>query len=409
MSESGCFCLFSCSFFSETIPVYEKERADAGDFKECLYYCAMTTKRFKVLGLMSGTSLDGLDIALCDFHFAEGRWHVETLAAETSTYTEAFRTQLLQAMTLPGEALTALDRSFGAFQGKAVAAFLQKHALQADLVSAHGHTVFHNPAQGYTLQIGNGAALHAACGIPVVCDLRSLDVALGGQGAPLVPLGDALLYPDYQGCLNLGGIANISLVHPTHTIAFDICAVNMALNLFAEKTGKAYDAGGQMARGGVFIPALAEALDALPFYTKPYPKSIGREWVEASVLPLIEPYLHTADIKDLMHTYTLHAAGQIARELNLNTAHLPAAAILVSGGGAFHEFLIEQIRLRSDKQLSIVVPDAHTIQFKEAIIFAFLGLLRMLNLTNTKSTVTGASEDCVSGAVYGNFNAFYEV
>lgn len=367
----------------------------------------MIYKKHTIAGLMSGTSLDGLDIAVCSFEYKDESWTYTTLASTTIDYSASFKQQLNQAMRLSGEELIALDRSFGSFQGKHVKAFLDAQDLQVDLISAHGHTIFHNPAKGYTLQIGSGATLYAACKIPVVCDLRSVDVAHGGQGAPLVPLGDELLFPAYSGCLNLGGIANISYASPTGTpAAFDICAVNIVLNALALKEGKAYDDGGAMAKSGILIPSLLEKLDSIPFYAQPAPKSLGREWVDEVIFPLLDSYAASPN-KDILHTCVLHCAKQIAHTLQALPEKNYTRRLLVTGGGACNTFLIEQIRAYADQHIDIVLPDTTTIQYKEAIIFAFLGLLRMYNLPNAKSTVTGASADTIGGAAYGNLSGFF--
>ncbi len=364
----------------------------------------MKQKTYTVAGLMSGTSLDGLDIAVCTFEFSNNKWSYTTRASTTIDYTAAFKKELNAAMTLSGEALIALDRAFGTLQGKAVKKFITENALQVDLVSAHGHTIFHKPAEGYTLQIGNGASLYAACGIPVVTDLRSVDVAFGGQGAPLVPLGDDLLYGHYSGCLNLGGIANISYIKNDKHIAFDICEVNIVLNALALKLGKSYDDGGMIARGGQLIPALLEQLNKLPFYSQAPPKSLGREWVDAEVFSLINT--SNEPVENILHTCVIHNAQQIAACLSSIPIKNNKQQLLITGGGAFNTFLIECIQKYAGAQIELILPDINTIQFKEAIIFGFLGLLRMQNIANAKSTVTGASIDTIGGALYGDFSQF---
>lgn len=366
----------------------------------------MENKTYTVAGLMSGTSLDGLDIAVCVFEQKNNQWTYKTLAATTVEYSEQFKIELNTAMKFSGENLIVLDRSFGTFQGNAVKKFIADHNLTVDLVSAHGHTIFHNPAAGYTLQIGSGASLYAACNIPVVADLRSVDVAFGGQGAPLVPLGDDLLFGAYSGCLNIGGIANISYVSDQGNVAFDICPVNILLNAYTLKIGKSYDDGGRIAKSGKLIPALIEQLSHLSYYKQPAPKSLGREWVDATVFPIVEQYT-SHPIEDILHTIVLHAAQQIASCLSALPAKGGKHPLLITGGGAFNTFLIESIQRFADKNIELVIPDANTIQFKEAIIFGFLGLLRMHNIPNAKSTVTGASCDTIGGAVYGNVSGFF--
>lgn len=367
----------------------------------------MKRNTFTIAGLMSGTSLDGLDIAVCQFQFNGDEWNYKTIAADTIEYSESFKQELNLAMKLSGENLISLDRRFGAFQGEAVKNFLHKNNLTVDLISAHGHTIFHNPAKGYTLQIGSGASLYAAANIPVITDLRSVDIAFGGQGAPLVPLGDELLFSTYDGCINLGGIANISFVAQQKNIAYDICAVNIILNDLASLLGKSYDDGGKIAQSGKPIADMMKDLDGIPYYRLSYPKSLGREWVDEIVFPIIKSYESHAT-EDILHTYVIHCAKQIA----VSILSIPAAQhprnILITGGGAFNTFLIDTLRLHLSSDILLTIPDSETIQYKEAIIFGFLGLLRLLNRPNAKSTVTGASKDSIGGAIYGDISGFYE-
>lgn len=366
----------------------------------------MKTKKYTVAGLMSGTSLDGLDIAVCTFEYNNTRWIYKTLASTTIEYSEQFKVELNTAMKLSGEELIALDRSFGKFQGNAVKNFITEKQLHVDLISAHGHTIFHNPKQGYTLQIGSGASLYEACRIPVVTDLRSVDVAFGGQGAPLVPLGDELLFGTYSGCLNLGGIANISYVINNKNIAFDICPVNILLNAYTLKIGKNYDDGGQIAKSGHLITPLLEQLNNISYYKQEAPKSLGREWIDVEVFPIIEQY-SSHKIEDILHTIVIHCAQQIAYTLPSLPVKENKQELLITGGGAFNTFLIESIKNYCNTNIELILPDVDTIQFKEAIIFGFLGLLRMYDIPNAKSTVTGASCDTIGGAVYGNLNDFF--
>ena len=366
----------------------------------------MINKTFTVAGLMSGTSLDGLDIAICSFECADEKWNYKTIAATTIEYSDAFKIELNNAMRLPGEELIVLDRSFGTFQGNALSTFLKDQHITIDMVASHGHTIFHNPQKGYTFQIGSGATLYAACGLPVVTDLRSVDVAFGGQGAPLVPLGDELLFGSYSACLNLGGIANVSFLANQNNIAFDICPVNILLNAYTTKIGKAYDDKGHMAKSGTCIQALLVALNEISFYNSLPPKSIGREWVDSVVFPILDGYQNHR-IEDILNTLVLHSATQIATSLNEIPIKNQRRDVLVTGGGAFNSFLIETIRSISNSNITLVIPDTSTIQFKEAIIFGFLGLLRIQNLTNARSTVTGASSDTIGGAIYGSTNELF--
>jgi anhydro-N-acetylmuramic acid kinase len=348
---------------------------------------------YKVLGLMSGTSLDGLDLAYCELIENEG-WSYRILHAETVPYPAGWKKMLQQAYKLDGAELTKLDRAYGSYLGEQCLLFLRKHALAADFIASHGHTVFHQPVSGFTLQIGNGAALQAITGLPVVCDFRSQDVALGGQGAPLVPVGDHLFFPDFDACINLGGFANISAVMNGQRVAWDIGAVNTVLNFLAEQAGKEMDRGGEMARSGNADAYLLSKFNGLDHYKQPPPKSLGIEWVESVIFPLLKD--SSISVADKIHTYTVHIAEIIADAIR----GLNARKVLVTGGGAYNTFLLEKLRTFSDAE--IIVPDDRTIQFKEALIFALLGALRVRGRINVLRSVTGAEKDHSAGAIYGD-------
>lgn len=351
----------------------------------------------RVIGLMSGTSLDGLDICLANFTETKDGWQYGIECAETVTYPQDWITRLLHAEKTSGEELQRFHSAYGKYLGECVNAFLQKHALQQpDFVASHGHTIFHQPQIGYTFQAGSGVTLREACGIPVVCDFRTLDVALGGQGAPLVPIGDTLLFKDYDYCLNLGGFANISFdaegpkdSSRSKRIAYDICAVNYVLNRLAMRLGKPYDENGAFAASGKLLPEIFEKLNALPYFRQPPPKSIGREWVEETIFPLMK---ETEKPEDLLRTFTEHVAKQISSALT------DKGKMLITGGGAHNTFLISLLKQKS--KVEMILPDAETIGFKEALIFGFLGVLRWENRINTLSSVTGARQDSSGGTVY---------
>ncbi|HRS07992.1 MAG TPA: anhydro-N-acetylmuramic acid kinase [Bacteroidia bacterium] len=349
----------------------------------------------KVLGLMSGTSLDGLDLALVNITEANDGMHYEIVAAETIEYDQKRRDELINAKMLSGEKLFELHHKFGVFLGESSLKFLQKHQLSCDLIASHGHTIFHQPANGFTTQIGHGAAIAAVTGITTVCDFRSIDVALGGQGAPLVPIGDELFFGMYDYCLNLGGIANISFRKNLNRIAFDICPVNMALNYLANACGQNYDAEGKIAASGKLNTALLDKLNALEFYRTPYPRSLGVEWFNEYFLPVLNA--STASLTDKTTTVTHHIAKQIGDSLTISDNKLKST-LLVTGGGSKNKFLVQKIQENTSVQ--IIIPDEKIIDFKEALIFALLGYLRINNHKNTLATVTGAKKDSVGGAVY---------
>lgn len=349
--------------------------------------------QYNVIGLMSGTSLDGLDLAACTFFLEENRWRFELLASETIPYSAEWKNRLLSLEHTDAMSFHQTHAEYGNFLGLRVADFIIKHQLKIDFIASHGHTIFHQPEKKFTVQVGAGSAIAAKCALPVVCDFRSPDVALGGQGAPLVPIGDRLLFSEYDQCLNLGGFANISFEHKDQRIAFDICPVNILLNPLAEKLGKAYDENGNWAREGMVSNYFLNELNQLSYYKQivPGPRSLGKEWVIQQVQPLLDQY--ELETTDLLRTITEHAAIQIARILNEK-----GGRVLVTGGGAYNEFLLERIRALSKAEL--VIPDRKIIEFKEAIIFGFLGVLRIREENNCLSSVTGALRDHSSGAIY---------
>ncbi len=351
-----------------------------------------------VIGLMSGTSLDGLDLAFCEFEKTDNRWSYQIHQAETFPYTRDWKSRLSSIESAPAVDFAMTDASYGHLLGKYTKEFIEHHQLRPDFVASHGHTIFHQPQNRFSTQIGKGSAIAAETGLPVVSDFRSADVALGGQGAPLVPIGDRLLFSDYEYCLNLGGFANISFEKDGNRIAFDICPANIVLNYLAEKSGANYDDRGEMARKGTIQPGLLEKLNGLPYYSRQAPKSLGKEWVLAEIRPLIDADLSypVSDslLCDLLATFCEHISIQIARV----AGSMPGEKILITGGGAFNKFLIE--RIAQHIRAEIGLPDDNTINFKEAMIFAFLGVLRWRNEVNCLRSVTGAVRDSVGGAIY---------
>lgn len=345
---------------------------------------------FKVIGLMSGTSMDGVDIAFCRFQF-DHQWHFTISHAETIEYSSEWSQRLSNLMKSDSETLIRTDREYGKLLGKIISGFIQKNNVKPDLIASHGHTIFHQPQNGFTLQIGDGNVISAVTGLPVVFDFRSGDVALGGQGAPLVPIGDRLLFPEFDLCLNLGGIANISFEREDKRIAFDICPANIPLNHLAALAGKPYDKDGFLARKGKPINQLLNDLNRLEFYHTPPPKSLGREWIDREFFPIL--FAWDDSIEHKIRTVCEHIAVQIAAIVN----PLKKEKMLITGGGAKNKFLTELIA--SKVNAKVVVPEEKIIDFKEALIFAFLGVLRWRNETNILSSVTGASRDSCGGII----------
>lgn len=348
---------------------------------------------YKVIGVMSGTSLDGIDLAYIHFEKHE-KWTFSILNAETISYSKEMEDELREAIHLAKEELTEFDGRYTEYLASVISSFIKKHKLtEIDAVCSHGHTILHQPEKGITYQIGNlpalGILLHHHVKT-VVCDFRVQDVKLGGQGAPLVPIGDELLFSEYDYCLNLGGFANVSFHKEGKRIAYDICPVNIVLNKYAKKLGFDYDDEGKLAKSGEYLLALGEELHNLSYYKEKPPKSLGLEWVQEEIFPRLE----AAPRKeiDLLRTFTEHAARQLARNFTIRSK------VLVTGGGAYNTYLLERIKYH--KELDLVKPSDKLIAYKEALIFGFLGILRLRNEINCLKTVTGASIDHSSGKIY---------
>lgn len=343
---------------------------------------------------MSGTSLDGLDIAYCEFSDEK---HFQLIAAETYNYPLSWQERLASLHRASAEEYVKADAELGRFFGECVLHFRDKYPGRVDCIASHGHTIFHQPEHGFTAQIGDGNVIHAVTGLPVVCDFRRLDVALGGQGAPLVPIGDRLLFSEYDCCINLGGIANISYETDGQRIAYDISPCNMALNHLAGMTGVTYDAGGGMARKGELITALLARLETLEYYHVPAPKTLGKEWFEKQFLPYLEPF-KSQPVENLMRTVSEHIALRLADAIAQSGAD--THRVLVTGGGANNQFLLELLKEKIGT-IEIVSIDQRIIDFKEAVIFALLAYLRLNKMNNTLASVTGASRDSSGGVICG--------
>ena len=342
---------------------------------------------------MSGTSLDGLDICYAEFRFDE-KWAFKIKAAECFDYDDEWNEKLGSAHQQSETELNKLHLEFGRFIGEQTRTFLETSNLpKPDLICSHGHTILHEPDKGITLQIGDGQEIANITGITCVNDFRSLDVSLGGQGAPLVPIGDELLFSEYDACLNLGGFSNISFKENEIRKAFDICPVNIVLNELANQLGHPFDRNGELAKSGKTNETLLDQLNGLGLYKDEIRPSLAREWVESTVNPLLEE-ANLPEV-DLLRTFVEHVAIQIARVIETKVA---GGSVLVTGGGAYNSFLMERMQAYSLAEL--IIPEKQIIEFKEALIFAFLGVLRSENQINVLKSVTGASRDSSSGTMY---------
>lgn len=347
---------------------------------------------FKVIGLMSGSSLDGVDIAYVNFSHDNKTWFFQIIEAGNVPYSEYWKEQLSQAFNKDKEELKELDKEYGRYLGTITQKFIKKYDMEPKLIASHGHTIFHRPEEGFTLQIGDGQEIANATGIMTINDFRTEDVEKGGQGAPLVPIGDRHLFAEYPICLNIGGIANVSYETENKRTAYDICMANQLLNYLAGKLGYDYDNNGGFARQGSVNQELLNILNGNPYYNQEAPKSLGREFFENVQHKVVDN--SELSVNDLLATATEHIALQITNSTN----HLEATKMLITGGGAKNQYLISRIRALSKHE--IVIPDTMIIDYKEALIFAFLATLKMEGKTNVLSSVTGASSDSSSGKIW---------
>ncbi|PUB34486.1 anhydro-N-acetylmuramic acid kinase [Elizabethkingia sp. YR214] len=344
---------------------------------------------YHCIGLMSGTSLDGLDI--CYVQFTKNpQWNFKILKSSTLPYSSVWKKKLRSAVDLSSENLLALHSEYGFYLAECTQNFIQKHEIEKlDVIASHGHTVFHQPQRHFTLQIGDARLIKYHINKTTVYDFRSQDVLMGGNGAPLVPIGDHLLFSKYSACLNLGGFTNISYNEAGKRIAFDISPLNIVLNTLCSKLGQEYDQNGDIARNAAIDDVLLQKLNSLSFYKKSAPKSLGIEWVNTEVMPLLQ----NVSIETALATLTRHSAEQVASVLNQKQLK----NVLVTGGGVYNRFFIESLQALTSTQL--IVPDQQTIEFKEALIFAFMGLLRVLGENNVLASATGAAKDHSSGII----------
>ncbi len=359
----------------------------------------MKKNNYNVIGLMSGTSLDGIDLAHIKFSLIESKWNFEIIESETIDYSQSWLNQLKSAINFSEIELEKLNIAYTKLLATTISTFIEKHKIaNLDAVCSHGHTILHQPQNGFTLQIGNLPEIATLTNQTVVCDFRVQDVKLGGQGAPLVPIGDRILFSEYDFCLNLGGFSNVSFEQKDKRIAFDISPVNTVLNFYANKLGLKYDDKGQLSRTGKINTNLLNELNTLDFYQQKYPKSLGFEFVKESVLPMIEQY--EIPVEDKMRTFTEHVALQTALALDcVETRKNQKRRLLITGGGAYNDYLVERIQHHLP-EMKIVIPTANILEFKEALIFALLGVLKLRNEINVLSSVTGAKMDHSSGEIY---------
>lgn len=361
---------------------------------------------YRAVGLMSGSSLDGLDIVFAEIQENGGKWTYEILKADCYPYSDEWIKKLKEAVSLPALAYQLLHAEYGHYLGQQVNRFIRENQLEykVSLVASHGHTTFHIPARRMTAQLGDGAAIAASTQLPVVSDLRSMDIAFGGEGAPIVPIGEKLLLGDYDYFLNIGGIANISAAGkpPEGGWGFDVCAANRVLNMLAAEAGKEYDDEGKMAAKGNLNEQLMQQLNKFEYYDQAYPKSLANDFGTDTVYPVIKK--SGCSINDALRTYTEHIALQIKNAITaaINPKHQTSnLKLLCTGGGAFNSFLIERLSDHlKELNIEVIIPGEKLIKYKEALIMALIGVLRWREETNVLASVTGAKRDSIGGAIW---------
>ena len=352
----------------------------------------MIKSKFNVIGVMSGTSLDGIDLVYATFNYNDV-WHFEIIHSETIEYDKEWHRILKNLVSYSSEGLQQIDKDYTIYLSNVIKNFIQKnHLKNLDAICSHGHTALHQPNKKLTYQIGNLPNIASLLKNKVVCDFRVQDVEFGGQGAPLVPIGDRLLFSEYHYCINLGGFANVSYEFKNQRIAFDICPINIVLNYYVKQLGFDFDDEGKIASTGKVNNTLLEQLNALDFYKETPPKSLGLEWVNSHIFPLIDSF--NLEVKDILRTFVEHVAIQIANTIGSDNQK----SVLITGGGAYNNFFIE--RLKQHSKNKIVIPSKTIVEFKEALIFAFLGVLKLRGEINCLQSVTGANKDHSSGKIY---------
>ncbi len=356
-------------------------------------YTLNSMNKYSVIGVMSGTSLDGIDIVYCQL-LLNKKWNYKIIKSHTYKYPKQWKQKLISAHLLKARDFIFLDHEFGKYIGEIINQFIEFNKIkkkEIDLISSHGHTIFHEPQNGFTFQLGSGVQICASTNIKTISDFRTLNVAFGGQGAPLVPIGDQLIFSQYKACLNLGGIANISFNEDNKVIAGDINFANMISNYLSEKLGFSIDEDGHLASQGNYNNNLMSELKELKFYNKEFPKSLSIEDFNLWYKPIFEN--SNCSIYDQLFTSGIHLCETIKTSLNFDKKD----EILLTGGGSYNNFWVKKLK---ELKINVVIPNPILIDFKEALIFAFLGVLKMRNEDNSLSSVTGSIKNLKTGIIY---------
>ncbi len=362
----------------------------------------MKNNTYKVIGLMSGSSLDGLDMVCAEYTIVDGNINWKILAAETAEYDPKWYLRLKALDKQYALPFVQTHTYFGHYMGDLVNEFIQKYDLDADFIASHGHTIFHYPHKLMSIQIGDGAALAVKTGLPVICDFRTTDIALEGEGAPLAPLADKWLFDGYDFYLNLGGIANIGCFTGEKYVAFDVGPCNQVLNRLAKELDQPFDDKGELARSGKPVPEVLDILTRFKFFKAPYPKSLNNQWIRKRILPIY--FQEEAPWEDMLYTATKHTAAQIGRAISeivqREGLDKESYTLLATGGGVFNTFLMESIQASCKEKVTFEVPEQDIVNFKEALLIGLLGVLRLNNEPNSMKTVTNAKMDSIGGAIY---------
>ena len=348
-------------------------------------------KNYYVIGLMSGTSIDGVDLVYANF-FYDKHWSFKILKSKTYEYDMDWQNILKNLADKDLDSIKLIDKNYTKLLSEYILKFIEEFSIkQIDFISSHGHTALHDPSNSITYQIGNLKELSDYIGLKVICDFRAQDVKLGGQGAPLVPVGEKYIFPEYDNLINLGGFANITIKSNNNLTAYDICPVNIVFNHLSNLRHLKYDDKGKIASSGKLNIELFDCLQSLDYYKQISPKSLGVEWVNKNILPLINSFSEIP-LEDLLNTFSKHFASQIASNIK------SAKKTLITGGGAYNDYLIQNIIDLTESE--IIIPSSEIIEYKEALIFGFLGVLKDLNINNCYSSVTGATKDHSSGNIF---------
>lgn len=356
------------------------------------------TNTFRVIGLMSGSSLDGLDIVYTEITNEQENYNYNIVHTACVPYPEQWLSKLKHLSEGTAKEIFQAHSNLGRYYAEKVNEFIIQYKLfgKVDFIASHGHTIFHYPDEDYTCQIGDGAHIAAITGIKTITNFRTVDIAYGGEGTPIVPIGDLLLFAPYKFCLNLGGIANISVKQKNKIIAYDICTANQVLNYYAAQMKMEFDESGNLARKGTLCKELYDKLQEIPYYDKNYPKSLDNSFSRKEIIPMMNQF--DISVEEKLHTFTEHIAYQIADEIKRFPLTKEHEEMLVTGGGAFNSFLIECIQKNTDVKL--VVPDENLVKYKEALVIALMGVLRTQEKTNVLESVTGAQKDSCGGVIY---------